>query len=220
MANDDWQITNDKSFPDGGAQGQSHKNLSFVIFHLSSAICFAPFYPTQAMNIRQQLLKRNSRANADIVIAHVASTPKAIVELMACFLSDEVTVAQRAAQVVGDIGRKNPEMLEPWWSEMVEAAKKPVHDAIQRNVCRYFSELDLTLPTKLETSLITLLTDWTCEPTTPVAIQVYAMQFVADRAERFPNEAERVKAAILSQFDTATAGFRSRGKRVLKQLEH
>ena len=166
------------------------------------------------MNIRQQLLKRNSRANADIVIAHVASTPKAIVELMACFLSDEVTVAQRAAQVVGDIGRKNPEMLEPWWSEMVEAAKKPVHDAIQP-----VSYTHLTLPTKLETSLITLLTDWTCEPTTPVAIQVYAMQFVADRAERFPNEAGRVKAAILSRFDTASAAFRSRGKRILKLLE-
>ena len=75
------------------------------------------------------------------------------------------------------------------------------------------------LPTKLETSLVTLFTDWTCDPATPVAIQVYAMQFVANRAECFPNEAERVKAAILSQFDTAKAAFRSRGKRVLKLLE-
>lgn len=171
------------------------------------------------MNIRQQLLKRNSRANADIVIAHVASTPEAIIELMACFLSDEVKVAQRASQVVGDMGRRQPELLEPWWDEMLQAAQQPVHDAIRRNVARYFSELEMTLPTKLEKSLVTLFTDWTCEPTTPVAIQVFAMQFVADRGGRFSNEAERVKAAILSRFDTASAGFRSRGKQILKLLE-
>ncbi len=172
------------------------------------------------MNIRQQLLKRYSRENADIVIAHVSSTPGAIVELMVCFLGEEVMVAQRASQVVGDLGRRQPEILEPWWDEMLQAAKTPVHNAIRRNVARYFSELELTLPTKLETSLIKLFTDWTCEPTTPVAIQVYAMQFIADRADRFPDEAGNVKAVILSRFDTASAGFRSRGKRVLKQLEH
>ena len=172
------------------------------------------------MNIRQQLLKRNSRENADIVIAHVGSTPGAIVELMACFLSDEVKVAQHASQVVGDLGRRQPELLEPWWDEMLQSAQQPVHDAIRRNVARYFSELELTLPTKLEKSLVTLFSGWTCELTTPVAIQVFAMQFIADRAERFPEEAGKVKAVIQSRFDTATAGFRSRGERILKQLGH
>ena len=88
------------------------------------------------MNIRQQLLQRNSRANADIVLAYVTKTPTAIVELMACFLSDEVTVAQRASQVVGDLGRLAPESLKPWWDEMARAAEQPVHDAVCRNVAR------------------------------------------------------------------------------------
>ena len=66
------------------------------------------------MNIRQQLLQKNSRANADIVLNYVLGSPESVVELMVCFLSDEVTVAQRAAQVVGDLGRQNPESLEPW----------------------------------------------------------------------------------------------------------
>lgn len=220
MTNDDWQITNDKFCPDGGAQRQSHKDLSFVIFHLSSVICFPLFRPTLAMNIRQQLLKRNSRKNADIVIAHVDSTAGAIVELMACFLSDEVKVAQRAAQVVGDLGRRDPELLEPWWNEMLEAGQKPVHDSIRRNVARYFSELELALPKKIETSLIKLFTAWMLEPNTPVAIQVFAMQFVADRAERFTTEAKQIRAAIQSRIKTASPGLLSRGKRILKQLEH
>jgi len=171
------------------------------------------------MNIRQQLLKRNSRANADIVIAYVDATPNPIVELMACFLSDEVPVAQRAAQVVGDLGRRNPAMLEPWWSEMLEAAKKPVHDAIRRNVSRYFSELELVLPIEIEKSLVELFTGWSCEPTTPVAVQVFAMQFVANRAKHFSKEAKQVAAAIESRIDSGSAGFKSRGTSILKQME-
>jgi len=173
------------------------------------------------MNIRQQLLKRNSRANADIVIAYVDATPNAIVELMACFLSDEVPVAQRAAQVVGDLGRSCPGLLEPWWEEMVRAAEEPVHDAICRNVARYFSELgpEWELPSPIETRLVKQCTDWTCDSSVPVAIQVFAMQFIANRAKHFPKEAKQVAAAIESRIDSGSAGFKSRGTSILKQME-
>ena len=98
------------------------------------------------MNLRKQLLVAYSRNNADIVMTHVQAHPESLPELMACFFSDEVTVAQRAAQVVGDIGRASPELLKPWWSEMVDASVNPVHQAIRRNTTRYFSELKLELP--------------------------------------------------------------------------
>lgn len=171
------------------------------------------------MNIRKQLLVRHSRENADIVIAHVVNTPGAIIELMACFFSDEVKVAQRASQVVGDIGRQQPDSLEPWWDEMVCAAEDPIHDAIRRSVARYFSELELKLPPKTEQSLVQLFTDWACDRTTPIAIQVYAMQFVADRADDFPAEAKRITAQIRAGLNTASPGLRSRGTRILEQLE-
>lgn len=170
------------------------------------------------MNIRRQLLQQNSRANADIVLNHVTDSPAAVVELMACFLSDEVTVAQRASQVVGDLGRQNPASLEPWWEEMLRAGQQPVHDAIRRNIARYFSELTLDLPRELERSLVQLLLAWSCDPQSPVAITVFSMQFVANRAQRFPDEADQIKAQIVSRLPTGSAGFQSRGKMILEQL--
>ena len=137
---------------------------------------------------------------------------------MACFLSDEVTVAQRAAQVVGDLGRRNPASLEPWWEEMLQAGQQPVHDAIRRNIARYFSELELTLPRELERSLVRLMTDWACDSQSPVAIVVFSMQFVANRAKRFSDEADQIRAQIESRLPTGSAGFKSRGKMILTQL--
>jgi len=171
------------------------------------------------MNVRQQLLRKNSRANANIVLGYVAQTPNGLIEVMGCFLSDEVKVAQRAAQVVGDWGRIQPQSLQPYWAAMLQAAEAPVHDAICRNVSRYFSELELTLPTDLERSLVKLMASWSIDLATPVATTVFSMRFIANRADRYPVEANLVKTQIESRISTGSTGFKNAGKKILKQLE-
>lgn len=171
------------------------------------------------MNIRQQLLKNHSRQNADFVEAYVVDTPGAIIQLMACFFSDEVKVAQRSAQVVGNLGRHHPAMLKPWWAEMVASGNRPVHQAIRRNVARYFSELELAIPKKLESSIVDSFTDWSCDSSSPVAVSVFAMQFVADRCNGYPIHAKRVRTAIESQLASASPGFCNRGRKIIKQLD-
>lgn len=172
------------------------------------------------MNIRQQLLKRHSRENADFIEDHVVRTPGAIVELMACFLSDESKVAQRSAQVVGNLGRNHPLMLQPWWEEMIDAGDTPIHIAIRRNVARYFSEIELPIPEPLEKRIASSFTQWSTDPDVPVAVAVFAMQFVADRHRQFPKQASAIKKEIQSRMESnsATPGFCNRGKKILKQL--
>ena len=171
------------------------------------------------MDIRRQLLQAHSRQNADLVEAHVVDNPTAIIALMSCFFSDEVSVAQRAAQVVGNLGRHHPSLLEPWWEEMVAAAEQPVHVAIRRNVARYFSELELDLPKKLETQIVDSFTRWVSEKDTPVAVAVFAMQFVADRCCQFPEHGQRIRHVIEQKIDSASAGFKNRGQKILKQID-
>ncbi len=170
------------------------------------------------MNIRQQLLRKHSRENADFVEAHVVRTPGAIVELMVCFLGEETKVAQRSAQVVGNLGRHHPEMLEPWWEEMIDAGEDPIHIAIRRNVARYFCELELPIPEKLEKRIVESFTCWATAPDVPVAVAVFAMQFVADRHGRFAEHAKAVQREIESRMETATPGFCNRGQKIIAQM--
>lgn len=172
------------------------------------------------MIIRQQLLKKHSRENADFIEDYVVRTPGAVVELMACFLGDETKVAQRSSQVVGNLGRHHPEMLQPWWEEMIDAGDTPIHIAIRRNVARYFCELELAIPAKLEKRIAESFTNWSTDPDVPVAVAVFAMQFVADRHKQFPEQAKAIKQEIESRMksDLATPGFCNRGKKILQQL--
>lgn len=170
------------------------------------------------MSLRKQLLEAHSRANADLVQAHVTANPELLPELMACFFSDEVTVAQRASQVVGNLGRACPEMLEPYWSGMVDAAITPVHSAIRRSVTRYFSELKIDIPIKLEKLLVDHCTDFVADPNEDVAIGAFSMTFVADRAAQYPQHAERLEQALIRLIPTRSVGFQNRGRKVLRQL--
>ena len=145
------------------------------------------------MNIRQQLLKRHSRENADFIEDHVVRTPGAIVELMVCFLGDETKVAQRSSQVVGNLGRNHPEMLQPWWEEMIDAGDTPIHIAIRRNVARYFSELELPIPAPLEKRIADSFTQWSTDSNVPVAVAVLPCSLLPIGTKSFPRTPSRSK---------------------------
>ena len=171
------------------------------------------------MSLRKQLLEAHSRANSDLVQAHVVAHPESLPELMACFFSDEVIVAQRASQVVGNLGRACPDWLEPYWSEMVVAAINPVHSAVRRCVTRYFSELKIEIPAELEEQLVDHCTNFVADPNEDVAIGAFSMTFVADRATRYPQHAKRLEEALIKLIPKRSTGFQNRGRKVLKQLE-
>lgn len=170
------------------------------------------------MNLRQQILKRHSRANSDLIQAHVEANPEKLVELMACFFSDETVLAQRSAMAVGNLGRKNPPCLQPWWSEMIAAAACPVHPAIRRAVTRYFCELDCELPKAKEAQLIALFGKFVGNPKVNVAIAAFAMTFIANRAEQYPDAASQLQRMLVRLIPTGSPGFQNRGKKTLEQL--
>jgi hypothetical protein len=170
------------------------------------------------MNLRKQLLVANSRNNADVVMRYVQDHPASLNELMACFFSDELIVAQRAAQIVGDLGRACPESLRPWWAEIADASASPVHQAVRRNATRYFSELNLELPKELESKLIEDFIGFVADPNEGVAIAAFSMTFIANRAAHYPEHAARLKRVLVRLMPARSPGFQNRSRKVLKQL--
>lgn len=171
------------------------------------------------MNIRNQLQRENSRRNADQIEYAVAASEEKRVELMACFFSDEPTLVKRSAMVVGNLGRHHPELLRPWWKDLQQLLSTTTQPAVRRCITRYFSELPLPLPQRMEKELIDRCLALLADPKVKVATAVFSMQFIADRAEQFPQQAAELKQLIRERLPSGSAGFRSRGQKVLEQLE-
>ncbi len=171
------------------------------------------------MIVREQLLVANSRANADKVLAMVGRDQELIVQLMVCFLGEDVRVAQRAAQVVGDLGRRDANLLMPWLREIVDAIENPIHQAVRRNGVRFFSELNGPLPTEAEERLIKMCGRFVADRNIDVAIGAFSMSFIAERADRYPEEAKQLCKDLRNRMLDASPGFANRANKVLKQLE-
>lgn len=172
------------------------------------------------MNYRDQLLSEHSRANADLVLNHVLKDRKRVAKLMEVFLGEEYRSVQRSAMVVGNLGRLQPAWLQPWYGKMIAAAKDPQHDAVVRNVMRYFSEISLDqIGEEDQGELLELALRLTESQLQPVAIRVFSMTVAANFCQLYPELKDELRGIIeLTIAEGATAGFRSRGNKLLKKL--
>ncbi|MEM6769758.1 MAG: hypothetical protein AAF597_04150 [Bacteroidota bacterium] len=172
------------------------------------------------MDYAKELLVEHSRANADRILNHVLADKRRVAALMTVFLGQEYRVVQRAAMVVGDLGRARPSWLTAWHGRMIAAANAPQHDAVRRNVMRYFSELSIDqIGEEDEGYLVDLAFRLTADQEAAVAIRVFAMQIVANYVEKYPELTDELAGIIeLTIAEGTTPGFRNRGGKILRKL--
>lgn len=140
---------------------------------------------------------------------------------MDIFLGEEYRPAQRGAQVVGDLGRAKPNWLQAYHGRMIAAADNPLHDAIKRNVMRYFSELPLSALSEEDAgNLLDVAFRLFESPHEAIAIRVFSMQVVANFTEQYPELKDELRGVIeITIAEGTTPGFRSRGTKILRRLD-
>lgn len=169
------------------------------------------------MDIRYQLLNHNSKENIQAIVEYIGDDAERYAALMDIFLHGESREVQRASWVVGKCGDSYPTLAKPYLPEMIERIKNPQHNAVQRNVLRLFQYMEIPEELLGETvdSCFTILND----PQAAIACRAFSMTVLYNACLREPLLAEELKATIEIHLEDASAGFKSRGKKILRQLE-
>ena len=172
------------------------------------------------MNLTEQLSAAHSRANANLILEYVLADKRRVPELLAVFRDGELRIAQRAAMVVGDLGRKRPDWYLPHHEELIAEADRYRHPAMPRNVMRYFSELPLAKVKEAHQGpLLDVAFRLTEDQEVPVGIRVFAMTIVYHFCEQYPELKDELRGIIeLTIEEGTTPGFRSRGNKILRWL--
>lgn len=170
------------------------------------------------MDIREQLLKKHSKANTQLIVDWIGTDTERLAQLIKLFTQDEYRVVQRAAWVLGNIGVKFPYLLEPHYALIISTMQNPLHPSVVRNSLRFFADADPLLSENEEGILVQLCFDLLLDPQQAIAIQVHAMQCIANRLNTYPDLAIELKEIIESSYENGSAGYRSRGKKILKQI--
>ena len=169
------------------------------------------------MQIREQLLKENSKKNWQTVAKWVGSDEKRFDELMHLFFTDEYRVVQRASQAMIDISDVHPHLLHPYLVKLVHHLNTKSIDAVKRNTLRIFQFAPI--PAEIEGILFDHGIQFLQSLTEPIAVKAFAMTVLRRICEKYPElSSELIPHIEILVQEKASAGLVNRGEKELKKL--
>jgi len=170
------------------------------------------------MNLVKVILREHSKPQMEKIARYVGKDPKRFAELVAVFLAGPYRVTQRASWPLSSCVEHNPSLIKPHLKKILSYLyKEDEHVAVRRNILRLLQYI--TIPRSLQGKTINLCFDFLNNPKEPIAVRVFAMTVLANLVKENPDLKNEIILIIEDQLPYGSAGFLSRGKKVLKQLK-
>ncbi len=171
------------------------------------------------MNLMEWLQERPSKAQALRFSRWVGGEPERFAALLQLWMnSPDKTLRQRAAWIFSHVAEAHPEWLPPWQDALIEHLQRAdLHDAEKRNILKVLASFAGS------SEKLGLLVEYCFErlqdPREPVAIRVHAMQVLFELGRLAPELHEELREVLLMHLEGGSAGFRSRARKLLKQMD-
>lgn len=139
-----------------------------------------------------------------------------IVVLLSIVRQAERIIASRASWVLGHLWDMDPKSLIPYQSEIVALVLNAENDSIRRNFLRIIIDFELN-----DTELAALFEpciQWMTSERFAIAVRCNAMQVLYLACLQEPELSPEVQANIEACIDYGSAGFKARGKSIVKKL--
>lgn len=170
------------------------------------------------MQLKEEILKEHSKAQCIKIVNWVGNNQQRFNSLFELFLANEYRVAQRAAWPVSYCVMANPHFISGHWKSLVDNLKKNnLHNAVKRNSIRLLQSVEV--PEKYQGDIMDICFRYLGSTAEPLAVKVFSMTVLGNLANKYPEIKSELKLMIEDQLPHQTAGFKSRAKKVLKQLE-
>ena len=168
-------------------------------------------------NLRELLLKGNSRSYTDFVADIVSKRPELVSELWEVYLAMEEPVSRRAAWIIDTASENKPEWVVPFLPGLIE--KLPVfnHDGLKRHALRMIARMPF--PQGLEGELMNIAFEWLVTTTESVAVKMYCIQILYRLSATEPDILQELYDTIEFQMTDATPGFKSIGSKLMRRID-
>ncbi|MEO1050408.1 MAG: hypothetical protein AAFX87_07270 [Bacteroidota bacterium] len=169
------------------------------------------------MDIKTALLAEHSRAQATRIADYVGDDNERLEELLGFFIADNYRLSQRAAWPFGICAERYPNLILPHLDGIVENLKKTVHDAVKRNTIRFLQFIDI--PEHLLGEIAEICFNYLGSAKEPIAVKVFSMTVIFNIVKKEPELKPELEFMIEEQMPYGSAGFKSRGKKILSALK-
>lgn len=150
----------------------------------------------------------------------IIADPSQFSLLMSHFLDDAgegYRLPQRAAAVVNEVCEKRPDFLMPYYERIILNLRNDIHDAVKRNTVRLLQFHHI--PEDLLGEAADICFEQLQSAKEPIAIKVFSMTVLFNIVKRVPELKSELEYMIEEQMPYGSAGFISRGRKILKALK-
>jgi hypothetical protein len=170
------------------------------------------------MNLLKLILKEHSKATTSKIVGYIGSDEARFASLVKIFMQGPYRVTQRAAWPISYCVQNHPELIKGHLEKMIDFADQPgVHDAVKRNTIRLLQFV--AIPRNLQGKVFDFCFRSLANAREPIAVRVFSMTVLSHLAKENPELKNEIIPLIEDQLPFASAGFRSCGTRVLKELK-
>ncbi len=169
------------------------------------------------MDYKSQLAKENSKQNTNLIVNDIGDNQTKFDELVKLFLSSDYRIVQRASNVIGIVGEKQPQLVLKHIHSFIDYLKHNPIDAVKRNVVRVF-QLYKNLPYE-NGDLYDICLNFITSNQEPIAVKAFSMTICRRYCEHYPELVNEVIPGLeLLIEEDKSPGIQSRGKKELKNL--
>jgi hypothetical protein len=169
------------------------------------------------MNLKAAVLKEHSKKQCNKIVKYIGNDPKKFSELVNVFLEGPYRVTQRIAWLLSYCVEENTTLIHPHLSRILKFTKRAdTHDSVKRNVTRLLQFIDI--PKKYHGTVVDLCFKLFADKKEPIAVRVFSMTTLANLAKKIPELKNELIPIIEDELPYGSAGFVSRGRKVLKEL--
>ena len=169
------------------------------------------------MDIQQELLKMHSKKNAVGIATAIGDDMKKIEELLQIYFANAERTTMRSSMVLSHIHDTRPYLIWAYLPQLIRHLRLPeVQNCVKRVTVRILQ--DSEIPEDLLGEAADICFGYVTNPAEAVAVRCFSMTVCWNICLRVPELMPELKAALEDWLDHGTAGFKSRGKKILAAI--
>lgn len=170
------------------------------------------------MNLREAILEKHSKTQTHKIVKWVGNDQQRFDQLFRLFINDkDDVVTQRAGWPLSYAVEAHPTLIQKHFRPLLKNLEKPgLHNAIKRNSVRLLQ--DIAIPERFQGEVMNICFAYVTDPQEKPAIKAFSLSVLQKLARQYPEIKNELKLVIETQWDNESAAFRSRAKKILKEL--
>ena len=169
------------------------------------------------MTLKEELLDDFSKVQMVRLSHRIGSNQEDFDEVINLFLSKNDKVSSRAAWLLSHCCDDHPWLVDKHIGSIILNLQNKINDAVKRNTLRVLQLKQI--PEDLHGVTAEVCFKFLNSGKEPIAIKAHAMTILFNIVKIYPELKEELKVSIEDQFPFGSAGFKNRGKKILKALE-